>query len=299
LNQAGEKRGEGRARTMDQTMHQWIPMLSYIGTVSPFWAVSVLVSVAVVVGAIVDYFFDSRVYDKRGKLMPGPRSNLYGLNFYSVVQESRKSKQATKVLCEVYLPKVGDGNLVATNLFSTRVVIVGHPDYIRTVLSGSHIKFPKSTKYLRLKFFLGEGLVTASGAKWQAHRTMISPGFHADAQKHFVGLMNAHCNRRIKSWLNTLVKTRTQTDDQAARCGDTIRVDINKDITHMTLSVICDAAFGYKFDTEDNGMDMSPFFNDINDEMNSRILDPFDWWPVSDGMKWAELYEKTFYFSFV
>lgn len=214
----------------------------------------------------VDYIFDSRIYDKRGTLIPGSRSNLYGKNFYSVVMEARRSKQATKALVDILLPTVGDGNICGSNLFGRRIVILAHPDYIKVVLNGSHTKFPKSVKYDRLKFFLGDGLVTSSGPKWQRHRMMISPGFHAEALKHMTGIFSLHTNERLKQWTTTIKESKQ----------DTIKVDMYRDIVDLTLAVICDAGFGY---TSKSG-GIKPFFHDIGEEMNNKILDPFDWWPM-------------------
>ena len=39
---------------------------------------------------------------------------------------------------------------------------------------------------ISVQFLLGDGLGTSFGAKWQAHRHLINPGFHADAQKGMV-----------------------------------------------------------------------------------------------------------------
>jgi Cytochrome P450 len=136
---------------------------------------AVVVSLAAIVMVMfIDYIFDSRVYDKEGKRIPGPRSNLYGKNFYSVVVAARKHKQSTKAIKDVLLPSV-NGDICGVNLFGTKLIIVANPENVKVVLNGSHTKFPKSLKYNRLKFFLGEGLVTSSGAKWHRDRMLISP----------------------------------------------------------------------------------------------------------------------------
>ena len=48
------------------------------------------------------------------------------------------------------------------------------------------MKFPKSKRYDRLKFFLGEGLVTSHGEKWQKHRHIINPSFHFEALRNII-----------------------------------------------------------------------------------------------------------------
>ena len=209
------------------------------------------------------------MYDLNHVRIPGPRSNLYGRNFYSIVMEARKNKRATKAMVDILLPAVGDGNICASNLFGTKLFILAHPDYVKVALTGSHTKFPKSKKYDRLKFILGEGLVTSSGAKWQAHRTMISPGFHAEALKNMPAVFSKHTNHQIQRWLESCKESST----------GNIKIEMCKDITELTLAIICDSGFGYRFD-QGTSQAVINYFIDLNDEMNMKIMDPFDWWPI-------------------
>ena len=59
-----------------------------------------------------------------------------------------------------------------------------------------------------------------------------------------------------------------------------MRVDFVKDISDLTLSIICDAAFGFMFQNKKEKAYLMPFFADIAEEMNQKIIDPTDWWPV-------------------
>ena len=234
--------------------------------------VTIITSLVIVVLCIffIDYLGDARVYDTKGTLIPGPRSNLYGMNFFSVVREARKSYQATKAMVGVLLPRYGY-DICASKLFGLTLVVLSHPDYIKSILSGSHAKFPKSHKYNRLKFFLGNGLVTSSGYLWQLHRSMISPSFHADALKDMVRLFSVHCNEQISKWFMLLAKNNSES----------VKIDLNAELWELTLSIICDAAFGYNVHSIDNDDDfetLKPLFFEIADEMNNRILDPTDWW---------------------
>ena len=237
-------------------------------------SVAILISVLVVVLVLfIDFLGDARVYDTHNKLIPGPRSNWYGVNFFSVVRKARRSYQGTKAMVEVLLPKYGY-DCVSSYLFGLTIVILAHPEYVKPVLSGSHNKFPKAHKYSRLKFFLGDGLVTSSGRLWQNHRAMISPSFHANALKGMITLFSQHCNNQIQKWQSLYDKDR---DDNA----NGISIDLNLELWELTLSIICDAAFGYDVhdkDNEDNFDTMKPLFFEIIDEMNNRILDPTDWW---------------------
>ena len=219
---------------------------------------------------IVDYMGDARVFDAKGTLIPGPRSNLYGINFISVVRKARKNYQGTKAMMDVLLPHYGY-DICASKLFGLSIVVLSHPDHIKSVLSGSHTKFPKAHKYNRLKFFLGNGLVTSSGKLWQTHRALISPSFTADSLKGMVKLFSAHCNRQVRKLFSLCDKANSNSID----------IDLNLELWELTLSIICDAAFGYDVNSEGNDADfetMKPLFFEIADEMNNRILDLTDWW---------------------
>ena len=168
------------------------------------------------------------------------------------------------------IPVLGDGNLCAQNLFVTKLIILSHPDYIKTVLSGSHAKFPKGRRYERLKEFLGEGLITTNGEKWATHRSMISPGFHAEDLKHFPTLFSSHSNAMLRRWSEGCVVT-----------GGHKIVDMFQDIVDLTLSIICDAGFGYTGESSTASINaVKIHFQHLLDEMNDKILDPFDWWPM-------------------
>jgi cytochrome P450 len=219
---------------------------------------------------LVDYIFDSRVFDLDGKRIPGPRSNLYGKNFYNVVHEARKSKRSSEAIKNIMIPVLGDGNLCAQSLFGTNLIMLSHPDHIKTVLSGSHAKFPKGRRYERLKEFLGEGLITTNGEKWAMHRTIISPGFHADVLKHFPTLFSSHSNAMLRRWSDGCIKS----DGHKT-------VDMFQEIVDLTLSIICDAGFGYTGESSTASINsVKKHFQHLLDEMNDKILDPFDWWSM-------------------
>ena len=234
------------------------------------------VSVAVIAGLILlvlwlfDHIFDSRVYDMDKKRIPGPRSNLYGKNYFNVVHEARRNKRSSEAVKNILIPVLGDGNLCAQNLFGTNIIVISHPDYVKTILSGSYSKFPKGRRYERLKEFLGEGLITTNGDKWATHRTMISPGFHAEVLKHFPTLFSSHSNAMVRRWSEGCTET-----------GGVKTVDMYQDIADLTLSIICDAGFGYTGDSSIASVyAVKIYFEQLRNEMSVKILDPFDWWPV-------------------
>lgn len=176
-----------------------------------FWLFTLLIIVLVVFSIVffIIYIFDSRVFDTQGKLLPGPANNLWGDNFFTVLNKERiKSRQMSKCLYEKFLPKCGDGNMVAFNVFGKNVVIAGHPEMAKVVLSGHHMKFPKSEKYSGFKFLLGNGLVTSAGDMWQSHRQLISPGFQFESLKIMVSVFNNKTINLVNKWKNLLLKNK-------------------------------------------------------------------------------------------
>lgn len=222
----------------------------------------------VLVLIVIIWVSDARLFDKRGRRIPGPDTNLFGQNFRTVMDNGIRNKRASRAFVEFML-SFGKGDMCGTNLYGLKIVLISHPDMIKTILSGNHNKFPKSKKYERLKFYLGNGLVTSSGARWQNHRHMINLGFHADALKGMVKIFNDHTAKFINQWKNLCLDS------------STIKIDMNENITQLTLSIICDAGFGYKFETDESHQrELGLYFKTIDDEVTRRLLDPFDWWPV-------------------
>jgi cytochrome P450 len=52
---------------------------------------------------------------------------------------------------------------------------------------------PKGEFYNRLKPWLGEGLLIATGKRWFKHRRMLTPAFHFNVLKGFVDIYSVCC----------------------------------------------------------------------------------------------------------
>lgn len=50
-----------------------------------------------------------------------------------------------------------------TVLLNAQLIVVAHPNMVKTVLTGNYVSFPKANMYNRFKFLLGNGLVTSGG----------------------------------------------------------------------------------------------------------------------------------------
>jgi cytochrome P450 len=70
------------------------------------------------------------------------------------------------------------GDIVAFRFGPIRACLLAHPDHVQHVLQRNHRNYDKATfSYRRLRVLVGEGLITADGARWQAHRSLAQPAF--------------------------------------------------------------------------------------------------------------------------
>lgn len=56
----------------------------------------------------------------------------------------------------------------------------------------------KSRIYSYLHRWLGTGLLTSSGAKWQQRRKILTPAFHFDILQEFVAIFNEETGNLVK-----------------------------------------------------------------------------------------------------
>lgn len=110
-----------------------------------------------------------------------------------------------------------------------------HPDAAQKVLS-SQKHLTKSSDYQMITPWIRTGLVTSTGAKWRTRRKLITPAFHYDILKDFVGVMND--NARV------LVQT------VAAKVDHGEKIDVKHHLKMCTLDVICETAMGCKMNAQ-------------------------------------------------
>ncbi|NXY62264.1 CP4FN protein, partial [Callaeas wilsoni] len=66
-----------------------------------------------------------------------------------------------------------------------------HPSTLRPLLSASAFVAPKDEIFYGfLKPWLGEGLLLSSGQRWAQHRRLLTPAFHGDVLRDYVGIFN-------------------------------------------------------------------------------------------------------------
>uniref|UniRef100_A0A1L8E4B9 Putative cytochrome n=1 Tax=Nyssomyia neivai TaxID=330878 RepID=A0A1L8E4B9_9DIPT len=116
------------------------------------------------------------------------------------------------------------------------VFFLTQPEDIKFVLSSQEI-ISKSGNYRLLTPWLGEGLLTSTGGKWQKNRKLLTPAFHFNILKQFQSVMD-DCS-------NVLVRKFSEVATEKP-------VDIYPFITLYALDVICETAMGIKKNAQEN-----------------------------------------------
>ncbi|XP_069737673.1 cytochrome P450 4F3-like [Phaenicophaeus curvirostris] len=76
-----------------------------------------------------------------------------------------------------------------------------HPDTLRPILMASASVAPKDQFFYGfLKPWLGDGLLLSHGDKWRRHRRLLTPAFHGDLVKSYVGIFNQSTRVMHAKW---------------------------------------------------------------------------------------------------
>ncbi|CAH1263497.1 CYP4F22 [Branchiostoma lanceolatum] len=110
---------------------------------------------------------------------------------------------------------------------------VVHPEYVKKVFSSISDKgaFPYSV----LRPWLGDGLLNSSGARWFRNRRLLTPGFHFEVLKPYIGLFSESTNVMLTKW---------------AELGPGSSVDVFHHVSLMTLDSMLKCALGQNTDCQ-------------------------------------------------
>ena len=99
---------------------------------------------------------------------------------------------------------------------------LSRPEYAEQVLVAHQDRYVKAFTYRPLKAFLGDGLLTSEGERWQAHRRLIQPVFGARRIGAFAPQIVAAARTRVATWhpdaaVDVAAEMRTLTMDAVGR----------------------------------------------------------------------------------
>jgi cytochrome P450 len=83
------------------------------------------------------------------------------------------------------------------------VYIVSDPEYVKYIFKTNNSNYRKSQHYSKLKFLLGNGLITSEGDFWLRQRRLAQPIFHKQRIATFVTQMAETTQELIDQWKRT------------------------------------------------------------------------------------------------
>jgi cytochrome P450 len=122
------------------------------------------------------------------------------------------------------------GDVVTTDVPGSAAYLLNHPDLVRDVLVTGHRSFHKGPTIQAAKMLLGESLLTSEDEAHLRRRRLIQPMFH---------------HERIATYAASMVRF---AERAAERWGDGEQVDIQAEMSALTLAVVGDTLFGTDVD---------------------------------------------------
>ncbi|XP_078620306.1 ultra-long-chain fatty acid omega-hydroxylase-like [Branchiostoma floridae x Branchiostoma japonicum] len=132
------------------------------------------------------------------------------------------------------------GSLIAT-------IACSHPENIKPILSGKTQK--TDWAYRMFRPWLGDGLLTSEGSKWQRNRRLLTPAFHFDILKHYVKLFSESTDVLLDKWTSR---------------GPGASVELFNHIGLMTLDNILKCSLSYNSSCQTDGKS-APYILAVHD----------------------------------
>ncbi|KAL1491449.1 hypothetical protein ABEB36_012047 [Hypothenemus hampei] len=235
-------------------------------------ATMVLLIAIVLLGLICLHCFMKKLKDtsKYLKNVPGKKPFLF---FGNQLDFRHGSTVLLDMLADIK-KKYGNTVLIHDGYFSWFVFNCDNEFNELLYSSSAHIE--KGPQYKLFRKWLGNGLLTSTGAHWKSHRKVITPSFHFSILKKFVEVFDRVGN----NFMEKLYKNQ----------GD--NVEISNVTSLYALDVICEATMGVKIDAlkEDN----SPYICNIKEMCTIIVQRIFSFiHPVFYPLTWANFRERS------
>ncbi|XP_012504504.1 PREDICTED: cytochrome P450 4A11 [Propithecus coquereli] len=140
-------------------------------------------------------------------------------------------------------------------------VQVYDPDYMKVILGRSDPKANGSYRFLAP--WIGYGLLLLNGQKWFQHRRLLTPAFHYDILKPYVGFMADSVRVMLDKW------EKLASQDSP--------LEVFQPISLMTLDTITKCAFSHQgsLQLDRNAQSYIQAVKDLNDLFFSRVRNAF------------------------
>ncbi|NXG47831.1 CP4B1 protein, partial [Psilopogon haemacephalus] len=188
---------------------------------------SAVLSIVFLLLKVAQFYRERKKIIKAMEVFPGPpRHWLYGHNHLVIVDKLLHQLVSWGEEYPYAFPRWFGPALPS--------LVVHHPEYAKTILAQTDRKSDVPYKFLIP--WIGEGLLTSSGAKWFQHRKMLTPAFHYDVLKSYAPLMSDSVKVMLDKWEKKITESRS--------------VELFEDVSSMTLDSIMKCAFSYKADCQ-------------------------------------------------
>lgn len=137
--------------------------------------------------------------------------------------------------------------------------LFAHPDAVRDVLVTHDRHFTKSPALRRARFTLGNGLLTNEGETYRRQRALVQPSLHPKALAGYAGVMAR------------------RTAEAACQWQDGVVLDVHREMTRLTLTIVAEALFGTPIGPEVDAVSRAM---DLNVGMFRRLTSPYGWLKV-------------------
>ncbi|CAG2181004.1 unnamed protein product, partial [Oppiella nova] len=133
-----------------------------------------------------------------------------------------KNRRSDELLSRIPSPKA------KIQLGPSPLVVLFKHHTVHTLLT-SNTNIEKSEQYMFFLDWLGEGLLTSTGAKWKGRRKLLTSAFHFKILDDFIPIMCEQSDILVQKLMRESSKP---------------YIDVREPITQCTLDVICETAMG-------------------------------------------------------
>ncbi|NXX36772.1 CP4FN protein, partial [Nicator chloris] len=162
-----------------------------------------------------------------------------------------------------------------------------HPSTLRPLLSASAFVAPKDKIFYDfLKPWLGEGLLLSNGQRWVRHRRLLTPAFHGDVLRNYLGIFN-------QSTRVLLVRDpRCARAAAAAAGGGPVELEVLQPLSLLTLDTLQKCIFSHESHCQERPSEYIQAILELSSLVVRRQFRPIFhlWWLYrlsSDGRRFA------------
>lgn len=151
------------------------------------------------------------------------------------------------------------GEVASYRLGNLSLYQVNSPQGIQHILQDKHHNYIKGEYWDSLRQFAGNGLIVSEGSFWLRQRRLMQPVFHRQRIHQYEEIINNASNTLVDRWCFIAASRQP--------------VDINRELTHLTMEIVTHALFSTQ--VSDEGNEISEAITTVLDHANYLFATPF------------------------